>query len=60
MMNKSKHKRTENRVRAAYYAIKSYDKLPPTVDAVAKMTGLPVDVVEKWMQQQGNEPEAKQ
>ena len=60
MMNKSKHKSTENRVRAAYFAIRSYDKEPPTADAVAKMTGLPVDGVEKWMQQQGNEPEAEQ
>jgi len=59
-MNKSKHKSTENRVCAAYYAIRSYDKEPPTADAVARMTGLPVDVVAKWMQQQGNEPEAKQ
>jgi hypothetical protein len=59
-MNKSKHKSTENRIRGAYYAIKAIDKLPPTVEAVAKMTGLPVDVVEKWMQQQGYEQETKQ
>ena len=59
-MNKSKQKSTENRVRAAYFAIRSYDKEPPTADAVAKMTGLPVDVVEQWMQKMAETGEISQ
>lgn len=42
----------EERIAAAYAALRSWDKPAPTADAVAKLAGVPVDVVEQWLKDQ--------